>query len=240
VQYFSKELPLFRRKSYFFHNNTIATKNLTERYSRTGTHFVYISSSMIYEQHASSYRTYDPKKAIGPYSASKIAAQEFVEQMVNPVAVIVPCIIGGRGRAGLFGPLVRSMKKFGIAPLPGSGAQSIHVVHVQDVASLASLIIEQRICGCFHAADPDPLSIQEWIEQIAAELNLTKVKRIQIPITAIGSLSRLFGYRLLSKEQLLMLRFPHVLEIESSCSLGWQPRWNNAQTIRETASALNG
>jgi nucleoside-diphosphate-sugar epimerase len=239
VQYFSAGLPLLARRDCFYRNNTLATKNLTARYAGTDTHFVYVSTSMIYDQNNNgSFSISSPKKANGIYTASKIAAQTLVEQMGNPFTVIVPCIIAGSGRGGLFASLIRSMKRFGIAAVPGKGTNAIHLVHVEDVASLISLVLEKHATGYFHAADPEPMSIQNWIDEIQAELQLPRVRRLSVPLRAVEVFSVLFGYIPLAREQLLLLRYPHVLQIEESCRLGWKPHWNNAQTIRETARAL--
>jgi hypothetical protein len=48
----------------------------------------------------------------------------------------------------------------------------------------------------------------------------------------------MLGYRFLAREQLLRLKHSHVLDTESSLALGWQPQWDNASIIRETAKAL--
>jgi hypothetical protein len=43
---------------------------------------------------------------------------------------------------------------------------------------------------------------------------------------------------LLAAEQLLMLRYPHVLDVAQSLALGWRPRWDNTGILRETVRAL--
>jgi hypothetical protein len=35
-----------------------------------------------------------------------------------------------------------------------------------------------------------------------------------------------------------MLRLPHVLAIDESRTLGWEPRWDSARTLRVTIRAL--
>jgi len=48
----------------------------------------------------------------------------------------------------------------------------------------------------------------------------------------------LTGHRLLAAEQLLMLRHAHVLDVAQGLALGWKPRWDNTEILRETVRAL--
>jgi nucleoside-diphosphate-sugar epimerase len=111
-------------------------------------------------------------------------------------------------------------------------------VHVGDVAALITRVIEQRATGRFHGASPEPLSISEWVDEIADELGLAKVRRLTLPLWPFEALSPVIGYRLLAREQLLMLRYPHVLSIDEGRAIGWAPHYTNARIVRETARAL--
>jgi nucleoside-diphosphate-sugar epimerase len=194
---------------------------------------------MMYEQNgAASYAPESPMRAQGVYSASKLAAFEHVKRLPNRTAAVLPCIIAGPGRGGLFGPFARSIARFGTAVFPGEGSHPVHMVHVEDAASLAVRVLERRAAGIFNAASPGPLSIDQWVDAVAEELGVSKVRRIRLPLPPIRWLSAATGYRLLAAEQLLMLRYPHVLDVASSLALGWQPRWDNGAILRETVRAL--
>ena len=239
VQYVSADLPLLDRKTYFHRNNIVATKNLTARYSGTATHFVNVGTSMMYEQ--SGREIYDinsPMRGQGLYSASKVTAQTFVDAMPNPTACIIPCIIAGDGRGGLFKSLLDSMQRLRTVIYPGKGRHKVHVVHVQDAASLICTVIGQRATGRFNAASPEPLSIAEWVDEIASELQLDGIRSVHLPLWPIEIVSTAIRYRVLAREQLLMLRFPHVLSIQEGLRLGWTPRFTNSRIVRETARAL--
>lgn len=239
VQYLSPDLPLLFRQAYFRKNNTEATACLAQRYARDATHFVFVGSSMMYEQNgAASYAPESPMRAQGVYSASKLAAFEHVKRLPNRIAAVLPCIIAGPGRGGLFGPFARSIARFGTAVFPGEGGHPVHMVHVEDAASLAVRVLEQRAAGIFNAANPGPLSIAQWVEVIAAELGVRRARCLRLPLAPIRWLSAATGYRLLAAEQLLMLRYPHVLDVTSSLALGWRPRWDNGGILRETVRAL--
>jgi nucleoside-diphosphate-sugar epimerase len=239
VQYVSTDLPLLGRTAYFHRHNIVATRNLASRYAGSQTHFVNVGTSMMYEQSGRDiYDVLSPTRGQGLYSASKIAAQSFVDRMPNPTSCIIPCIIAGDGRAGLFKSLVTSMVKFRAVIYPGNGKHKIHVVHVQDVASLICTVIEKRATGRFNAASTGPLSLSEWVGEIADELRLDGVRTITFPLRPIEMISAAIRYRVLAQEQLLMLRFPHVLSIDEGLALGWTPQHTNAGIVRETARAL--
>jgi len=239
VQYLSPDLPIFARQPYFRRNNVEATEQLARRYAGTATHFTFVGSSMMYEQNgAASYAPGSPMRAQGVYSASKLAAFEHVKRLANRWAAVLPCIIAGPGRGGLFGPFARSIARFGAAVFPGRGAHPVHMVHVEDAASLVVRVVAERASGIFNAAGPEPLSIGQWVDVIAAELGVRRARRVRLPLAPIAAASAATGYRLLAAEQLLMLRYPHVLDVGESLSLGWRPRWDNAQIVRGTARAL--
>jgi nucleoside-diphosphate-sugar epimerase len=240
VQYVSQDLPLFKRAAYFHRNNILATQAICARYAGQPTHFVHVGTSMMYDQTGLDvYRTTSKLKGQGVYSRSKLQAQKFVDQLPNPAATVIPCIIGGRGREGLFRSFVSMMKRYGFVIIPGTGKHLIHMVHVKDVADLIVRIVESRAVGRFNAAAPQPLSINQWIDEIENELNLKNIKRLNLPLLPIHLLSSLLGYRLLAREQLLMLAQQHVLSIDESLSLlGWKPQYTNAQIVREIAQYI--
>jgi nucleoside-diphosphate-sugar epimerase len=238
VQYVTKNLPIFFREYFFQRNNVIATQNLCDRYFFTDSHFINVSTSMIYKQTgAALYGIHSPKGGEGVYSKSKFKAQALVNELPR-AATIIPCIIGGEGREGLFRSFVSLMKKHRIVVYPGKGSHPVSMVHVIDVAKLALLIAQKRAYGLFNAAAPRPLSISDWSDEIADELNLKNVKKISIPLRPLHIFSKLFGYRFFAREQLLMLKFPHVLSVNQSNSLGWEPEYNNAQIVRDIARKL--
>jgi len=240
VQYVSKNIPVIFRQSYFEKNNVYAIKNLCERYFKSKSHLIHIGTSMMYKQTGSnSYDEASPMGGEGIYSYSKMKAQNYVNKYPNS-ATVIPCIIGGEGREGLFVNFVKMMRKYGIVCFPGKGQHKIQMVHVIDVASLVFQIAQTKASGFFNAAAPEPLSILGWVSEIKSELNIDKkIKIIKFPLFMIYLISKLLGYRFLAREQLLMLRMPHVLEIKKSLALGWVPKYSNVTIVRDIAKYLD-
>ncbi|HET7764244.1 MAG TPA: NAD(P)-dependent oxidoreductase [Burkholderiales bacterium] len=238
VQYLSPDLPLFSRPAYFERNNVRATGNLARRYSGTKAHFTYVGTSMMYRVGEAISSSKTPMLGQGVYSASKLAAWEKARALPNPTALMVPCIIAGPGRGGLFGPFARSIARFGAVVFPGEGSRPTHMVHVEDAAGLLVRIVARGAAGVFNAAGPEPLSIVQWADAIAEELGVKRVRRLRLPLAPVEWISAASGYRLLAAEQLLLLRHGQVLDVKESLALGWRPRWTNAQIVRATARAL--
>jgi nucleoside-diphosphate-sugar epimerase len=240
VQYVTANLPLLGRKAWFERNNVEATRQLCDRYRQEPTtYFLYVGTSMMYRQGSLGLLSArDGFSANGVYSDSKLRAFAWVQSLPNPNSTIIPCIIGGVGREGLFRQFVSMLRAFGWAAFPGTGQHQTHMVHVKDVADLVTLAIEKRAPGLFNAASPEPLTLNQWVEQTAHALNITSPRTLHVPLAPIRLLSRLTGYRLLAQEQLAMLKAPHILDISDSLALGWQPRYSNAKIIAEIATYI--
>jgi nucleoside-diphosphate-sugar epimerase len=240
VQYVSADLPLLNRETWFDRNNVRATANLCERYAtEPGTHFVNVGTSMMYEQNgASSYKTSSPMNGQGVYSRSKLKAYAHVCAMPNKTATLVPCIIGGIGREGLFRQFVAMAMKHKRVVFPGAGVHPTHMVHVDDVGSLLLKIVQQEAEGLFNAAGTGPLCLNEWVAHIASALGIGSVGIVHMPLMPVKAVASMSAYRLLAAEQLLMLGQPHVLDTRESLALGWAPKYDNATIVKDIANYI--
>lgn len=237
VQYVTPRLPLLDRQGFFERNNVVATRALAKRYGqRPGLHFVNIGTSMMYRQcRAPLYAPHSELQGQGVYSRSKLAAQREVERAFAHWATVVPCIIGGPGREGLFRGFVQSIRRSGCVLYPGRGEHPTAMVHVDDVADLAAQVIERGAHGMFNAAAPEALSIAQWATHIADELGVPPPRHLRLPLAPVAVLAAASGWRLLAREQLIMLDQPHVLDIAGSLALGWRPRHGAARIVRDIA-----
>ena len=234
VQYVSKDLPIFFRGIYFYKNNVLSAKNLSVRY-RNDTHFIHVGTSMMYVQDGAEHFEGSSKfSGEGAYSKSKFKAQQYIDLIENS-ATVIPCIIGGRGREGLFKGFVSLIQRFQCVIFPGNGLHAVHMVHVSDVSSLILKIVQTTNNGYFNAASLNPLSIRQWVDEISQALQIKKVRIFSLPLYPFVFISNFFGFRLLAKEQLLMLKLSHVLSLSKSLSIGWVPRYTNADVAREIA-----
>lgn len=239
VQYVSQSLPIVFRESYFEKNNVKSTEYLLEKYKNIS-QFIHIGTSMLYEQNSNGfYDVNSPYANQGVYSSSKIQCQKLVDKY-NNTSTIIPCIIGGRGRGGLFQGFVKTISKYNVAIIPGKGKLQISVVHVKDLISLINLVLEKRVFGKFNAACHDALSIDDWVNIISSKINgpVKTVKKIKLPLMLAKIISLFSFRRILAKEQILMLTFPHVIDITTSKSIGWNPIYSSEDVISDITSSL--
>lgn len=239
VQYVTKNKPLFFQKKWFYQNNISAIKNLTSRFKNCKTYFIHIGTSMQYYQNNSPI--YSINSAMGEqglYSWSKLEAQKIVNQRMNNSATIIPCIVGGPGREGLFKGFVNSLNRFGIGIIPGKGRFKTSMVHVDDLVGLIILAVEKKPTGYFNAAASDALSIMEWITYISKILKIKKPNLFFIPLYFLKIISRLTVYRLLAKEQLIMLSMSHLIDISESLAIGWKPKKTTKDIINDITLSI--
>jgi nucleoside-diphosphate-sugar epimerase len=235
VQYVTKQKP-FLRDFFFYKNNVISTKFLTEKYG-SKVHFIHIGTSMMYRNEGYDLFESSLLNSNGIYSKSKIEAQKLINK-VERSATVVPCIIGGAGREGLFKSFVKMIDFSPVVIIPGDGRTLIQMVHVEDVASLIVILAKTESTGIYNVASLTPLTIRDWIGVIAETLGKKPPRVYGIPLSIISALSILTCYRLLSKEQLAMLKYRHVLDIQKSLRLGWAPKYTNLEIAKQLAKYL--
>lgn len=239
VQYVTQKKPIFNWKKFFYQNNVEVTRNLISRYRNKKVYFVHIGTSMQYEQNgADIYTPESHMYAQGIYSQTKLSAQHIVDDSGLRSATVIPCIIGGKGREGLFKGFVKTIQNQSLAIIPGKGAYPISIVHVEDVADLILQIVTHQPTGYFNAAAPDALSITQWAETIAQILDIKHIRFTHLPLMPLALASYVSGYRLLAKEQLSMLSMPHVLDCENGKSIQWKARYCSADIIHDIVSHI--
>ena len=221
VQYVTKKKPIICLQKYFYENNVVATGNLIRHYRGRCKHFISIGTSMQYRQNGASI--YDEQSEMGSqgvYSWSKLLAQKIVDESEMRTSTIIPCIIGGIGREGLFDGFVSTIRKFSLAIIPGEGREKISIVHVDDVARLVVQIVKTGAVGKYNAAATDVMSISEWAQLIGKILNKKKVFIVRLPLWMFSFFSKITCYRIIAREQLIMLKMPHVLDTRKAMSIG--------------------
>lgn len=236
VQYVTPSLPFLRRKNWFTRNNVTATRNLIARYDGDVSYFLLVGTSMMYKQdRRERYGIDSPMQGEGVYSVSKLQAYEAVIDMQNPTGIMIPTIIGGPGREGLFRGFVETMTNWGLAVRPGSGRHLTQMVHVEDAASLIVIMTRAHAEGRYNAGAPNPMSIGQWISTIANELELGSVRILPIWYAIVAAGAWATRYRFIAREQALMLGQQHVLDTSESIALGWKPLYSNERIVRDTA-----
>ena len=234
VQYVSNNIPIIGRNKYFLTNNVTSLQNLRKKYDGSIKFFIQFGSSMMFRKNENG--CYDADSQFGDngiYSQSKIAAFNEYQNFNCASAFIIPTIIGGYARKGFFESIGKMMKSYNIAVMPGACSSITSIVHVDDVCELIHIVLKNQSEGIFNVASNDLLSINDWVDLIAQALG-RKVMKINIPLYFFKIIGFLSGYRLLAKEQLLILQYPHSLNLDRAKKLGWQPKKGIKNIIEDT------
>ena len=145
VQYFSPNIPFFKRRKYFYENNVVSVKNLNKKYCNSIKFFIQFGSSMMYKKNFDGhYNVMDGFASNGVYSDSKCQTYEEFKKLKCPFVLIIPSIIAGNGRKGFFSIVVKMINRFRIVIMPGACSHATGVVHVDDVCNLVMKILAAR------------------------------------------------------------------------------------------------
>lgn len=234
VQYINKQ-PWFRRK-WFNRNNVLTTRNIVDRYHSK--RLIHVSTSMVYDQSlAGPFTERSSLRSQGLYSESKLDAEKIVHRVKNH-AIVVPCIIGGAGRGGLFVSFVKSISAFKSVFLVGNSNLRTSMVHVSDVAGLCKILVQSNFVGRFNAAADDALTISQWADLIGERLKSGCPHKIHISLPLASILAKLSSWRFLAREQISMLNHSHVLTCTRSKEIGWSPKFNSADIVRDICDGI--
>ena len=237
VQYLTPNIPFFRRKKYFYENNVLSVRNLSKKYGNSIKFFIQFGSSMMYQKNFDGkYNVRSGFAANGIYSDSKCKAYEESKKIKCPFALIIPSIIAGRGRKGFFSLITTMVSSYGLVIMPGACNHRTAVVHVDDVCSLVMKILATRAEGIFNADSGENTSINEWVDLISRKMN-KKILKVKIPLMLFKLFGFLSSYRLIAREQLMILEYPQCLELVESEAIGWKPIKNIKKILEDTISA---
>lgn len=234
VQYLTPDIPFFRRKKYFYENNVLPVRNLNKKYGNSIKFFIQFGSSMMYlKNDDGQYDTKGGFTANGIYSDSKCKAYEESKNLQCAFALIIPSIIAGSGRKGFFSIISTMINQYRIVIMPGACNHPTGVVHVDDVCCLVMKILSTQAEGIFNADSGQNLSISEWVDLMAEKMN-KKILKIQIPLIIFKFIGLLSSYRLIAKEQLMVLENPQSIELIESQAIGWEPKKGIKKILEDT------
>ena len=236
VQYVTRNKPRWGFQKWFYENNVVATANLASRYPSA--HFVYMATSMVFKQvSGATYTSRSARGASGPYGRSKLAAVDIVENL-DQFAILFPCIIVGRGREGLFRPLILLLRRFGLRVYVGTDRDKISIVDVRDVAMVIGEVISKRFSGHLTISSDGQSSIKTWGEMAAQSCAVRRTWVVKIPVRFITAMAAVTGFRIMHPEQVDMIRFGHHVAPECEAALGVSMRYSVKESIAEMAGYI--
>jgi nucleoside-diphosphate-sugar epimerase len=104
---------------------------------------------------------------------SEAAAFAFADRGVRAMAVRLPQVHGGEGKAGFIEYFLRVAKQKGVSAYVGDGANRMAGAHRADVARLYRLALEKGAAGAaYHAVADEGVRFREIAEVLARALNV--------------------------------------------------------------------
>lgn len=121
-----------------------------------------------------------PRK--GVYARTKGDADEVFHSAGLDVTSLLPSIIYGEERGGVFGTLLRFVQKLPVVPVLGNGTWRSAPVYIGDVSEAVSACLqtEATIGKKYDIAGPDVISFDALIDRLAAELGM-RARKVHIP-----------------------------------------------------------
>jgi nucleoside-diphosphate-sugar epimerase len=107
---------------------------------------------------------------------SEQAGLAYASRGVRAMAIRLPQVHGGEGKAGLITYLLESARQKGAAAYVGDGSDRWAAAHRLDVARLYKLALEKGTAdGVYHAVDEEGVPMRQIIEVIGRALNVPVV-----------------------------------------------------------------
>jgi UDP-glucose 4-epimerase len=220
-----------------FQQNIVATHNILElmRKAERKPTLVFASSSTVYGE-ASRIPTpedYAPLMPISTYGASKLACEALITAYAytygfKAIIYRLANIVGPRSRHGVIFDFVEKLRR---SPeqleILGDGTQTKSYLHVKDCidAILLGLDKSSAQVEIFNVGSEDQVDVKTVAQIVIEEMGLEGVK-----LVFTGGVDGGRGWKGDVKNMLL--------DITKLKTLGWKPRLNSRQAVREAAKSL--
>ena len=131
----------------------------------------------------------------GIYAKTKTDADAILQNSGLDVTTLMPSIVYGEEKGGIFGTVLNCLKKLPVIPILGDGRWISAPIYVEDVAEAIIACIEHdnTIGGRYDLGGPEHISFDDFIDKLANFVGLKRPK-LHIPFGLA-----LFGIRALSR-----------------------------------------
>lgn len=191
-------------------------------------------------------------KIFGPYSRSKQAQEKIAQNYIQKgldVTIVRPSNVYGAGSKPWVDDLVCELKA-GRPALISGGTFNAGLVHVDNVVEIfyQALSNPKAKGQIYNACDEDPITWQQYMNDLAELSGSPKPGSIPKPLAKIGASLLEFIWRLakqkkrppLTHEALNLIASKHKISItKAKVELGYQPLTQYQDGLKEIASYLN-
>jgi len=117
----------------------------------------------------------------GIYATTKRKAEELFRDSGLNITIIKPSLVYGFGGKGLFGSMVKFIKKLPVIPIVGSGKYPMKPIYVSDVTqAIISCMEGDNLKTEYFISGPQEIAYSKFIDAIAEAMGLRKTK-LHIP-----------------------------------------------------------
>jgi uncharacterized protein YbjT (DUF2867 family) len=127
-----------------------------------------------------------------PYCASKLAADDYLQQLQIDSTIIRPSLVFGAGSYG-GSSLFRGLAGLPfILPLPGNAQQKLQPIHIEDLAKIVAASIHAPGKVIIPAVGKEQLSLQRLLNLMREWLGFNKAINVKVPLPLIKAVA-IFG-----------------------------------------------
>lgn len=165
------------------------------------------------------------------YHLSKKKADDFLAELKLRSVSVQPSLVYGDD--GTSAKLFTMLVSLPVVPLPGSGAQLIQPVHVDDVAAAIVALVDANVHGKdlpsgtrLPLVGPQPLTLRDFLQILRSSMQLKRTPFVPVPnwLMRIGAFaSRFLPGSLLDRETLQMLERGNTGDASAVCTLLGRP-----------------
>lgn len=236
------QVPLAKDRSLFWSVNVEGTRVLLEESLRAGVRkVVLVSSSAIYgvpSRNPVDLRT--PPRPQEPYGRAKLEGERVAGELVSrglDVSIVRPRTVLGHGRLGIFQILFEWIRRGRPVYTLGSGGNRYQLVHAEDLVDVCLRADAVAGPATFLAGAERFGTMRELLVGLAAHAGTgSAVRALPFRATqlAMAATSRL-GLSPLGDYHTLMYGREMYFDVsETRRTLGWEPRYSNAEMIAES------
>lgn len=211
----------FSRPYDYIVNNTAVTAKIADIAWRRNSYLIYLSSAAVYGDPI--YLPVDedhPRNPLSPYGLSKKLGEDVVnfyaERGLRATTLRLFNVYGpcqSESYAGVISRFIKQTCRDQPLVIYGDGSQTRDFIHVYDVVELVQLLIERQPTGVYNVGSGRQVSIRE-LAMLVAEISGRK-PRIEYHPPRPGDIKH------------------SVANIRKALELGWRPRVQLADGIRE-------
>jgi len=217
-----------------FKENVVATFNLLEAVRKVGVgQLIFASSSSVYGEPESIPVNEDaPMRPVSVYGASKMACESLIHAYtrlygVRAVVLRYANVVGPRLQHGVvYDFIVKLLKQPEELEILGDGKQVRSYIHVSDAveATLTAWRNVRSEFEVYNVGSEDWITVNQVAQIVTSVMGLKNVEFVYKPILHgvgwPGDVKRI------------------ALAIEKLKALGWKPKMNSAQAIKEAAKSI--